>query len=791
MKKGILAALAALLLTLAVGFALGEEAEDLTSQIKFKSSASKFKYTQMTNGVYTNYWYTNKAKHNFLTFNAPAGKPIHALYLCFKDMPDAYEIQVPHGEGWRTVAEGDTACYHALFELKEGASAVRVYVPTNTRQVLGFNCVYAFGKGDLPDWVQRWEPPLTRADILFFAAHPDDDLIFYGGAIPTCVDAGRSVQMAYMTYSNTTRRSELLNALWSLGVRNYPVIGPFSDSYQKNVTAQYKRLGGEKKVEAWVRQVIDQVQPRVIVAQDLKGEYGHPMHQIIAETVARVDAQGGGWNAQKLYLHLYSENQFRYDWERPLDSFGGKTGIELADYAYRTFHVSQKASGMSVAETGVDYDNHVFGLYRSSVGPDEIGGDFFEHIFAAAQPAQAAAEPETADAEPEETLPDEEALPDEPDAEELTDAPEDIPAEDAPSEESVSLITLTNTDALPAGTDIPEEVSEPSEEAPEDAAEPAAPAPQTSAPAAQADSSLADYPELDGILPALNAKGFVDEGEFVWSSEEKGLYVYISPTLRVIIRRSYEQPDKKHPFYCFTAHIWSDVEAGELSSTVYSDPANPRKNPEFIGTIAQNSHLVFATSTDYYTYRAGQKKAKASYHVGIEVRNGEILWDDPNKKPPSMPNYETLAFYRDGHLESWLSTEKGAQAYIDEGAYDVYCFGPCLVRDGAFTDYVAHANESYNPRYAYGMIEPGHYVAMLCEGRLARSKGVQMAHLAQMLLDEGCQIAVNLDGGQTAVMCFMGVQLNQVVKTDPKGRKQVECLAFGRSDQVGTYKIEP
>ena len=169
MKKAFLAALAALLLALTVGFALAEEAEDLTSQIKFKSSGTKFKYTQMTNGVFTNYWYTHKAKHNYLIFNAPAGKPIQALYLCFKDMPDAYEIQVPHGEGWRTVAEGDTAYYHAVYELEEGASAVRVWVPSDTKQVLGFNCVWAFGKGELPAWVQRWEPSLTDVDILFFA----------------------------------------------------------------------------------------------------------------------------------------------------------------------------------------------------------------------------------------------------------------------------------------------------------------------------------------------------------------------------------------------------------------------------------------------------------------------------------------------------------------------------------------------------------------------------------------------------------------------------------------------
>ena len=43
---------------------------------------------------------------------------------------------------------------------------------------------------------------------------------------------------------------------------------------------------------------------------------------------------------------------------------------------------------------------------------------------------------------------------------------------------------------------------------------------------------------------------------------------------------------------------------------------------------------------------------------------------------------------------------------------------------------------------------------------------------------------MNLDGGQTAVMAFMGKQLNRVVKSDPKGRKETEILAFGTSAQV-------
>jgi exopolysaccharide biosynthesis protein len=155
-----------------------------------------------------------------------------------------------------------------------------------------------------------------------------------------------------------------------------------------------------------------------------------------------------------------------------------------------------------------------------------------------------------------------------------------------------------------------------------------------------------------------------------------------------------------------------------------------------------------------------------------------------------MPTYETLALYEDGHAESWSNPEKSAGEYIAEGATQVYTFGPCLVRDGELTDYVlTKANSSYNPRLAIGVAEDGHYIVIMCEGRVKRSKGTQMAYLAQLLLDRGCTVGVNLDGGQSAVIAFMGNQLNQVVKSDPYGREQADILAFGTSDQVGTFEM--
>ena len=305
-----------------------------------------------------------------------------------------------------------------------------------------------------------------------------------------------------------------------------------------------------------------------------------------------------------------------------------------------------------------------------------------------------------------------------------------------------------------------------------------------------------------GQVPAwaeitLNEKGFLDEGEYILEDPDNGHWMYVDASWRIQITRTYEtfeKVKKKDPaqaFYCFTAEIWCDVDSGTLPVTVFSNPQAPRTDPKFIRDIALEQQVVFATSTDYYTYRAGRAKKDKSYHVGIEIRNGEVLYDDPWVKSAKMPNYETLAIFADGHVESDASRDRGAESYLEEGATQVYTFGPCLVRDGQLTEYIATANRSNNPRHAFGMVEPGHYIDMICEGRvgksatMSRSTGVMMENLAQLMLDRGCQIAVNLDGGQTAVCAFMGKQLNRVVKTDPSGRKEVEIMAFGTSAQVG------
>lgn len=713
MKKWLIALLTLLALSLSVAFAA--EANDITEDCKFKVCSSGRKYTLMTDKKYTSYWESNKIKTPWIAITAPEGKPIAGLYVCFGNMPESWEIQTSDdGKDWFTAVPGDTRFLHAYIALPQPAQHVRLAVTSEKKTALRINDLFVLSEGDLPDWVQVWQPTEEKADILFLSTHPDDELIFFGGAIPTyAVEQQRKVVVAYFTRSNTTRSSELLNGLWHMGVRTYPVIGNFKDSYAKNLKAAYKSAGGKGKVNEWIVGLYRQYKPEVVVTQDTNGEYGHKQHMMIADAAQNCIALAanedeftastiayGTWQVKKLYLHLYPENQITFDWTVPLKSMNGATGIELAEEAY-TLHKTQASSGMSVTETGTKYDNRVFGLAFTTVGEDVRKDDFLENIY---------------------------------------DAPGSYDA------------AANNVEATPAPTEVPAYMAH---------------------------------------MPALNAKGFLDEGEYIYSSEDEGLWIYVSQTSKVIIQRKY---DATQPLTWFEADLYGDLDAGEMLRTVQNDPEKMGKVRVDATETAKKHNVVFAMNTDYYTYRVAVNNNR---HTGIVIRDGRILYDDPYTEKQvtnsMFPNLDMLAFMPDGSLKVYHSWEKTAQEFIDEGVQTVYSFGPYLLLDGKVSERAYANNENKNPRCAIGMVEPGHYVAIMCEGRLKRSAGVTISYLAKMMRAKGCQVAFNMDGGQTAVMVFMGKQLNQIGAYDggkTNSRPTSEVLGFGTSEQVGTYEVQ-
>lgn len=733
MRKWLTALLVTALLMCLATVALATEAMDITNECTFKTCASGIRYTQMTDKKFTSkLWTSKKIKTPWVEITAPSAFPMQGLYICFADMPKSWEIQFADESGdWMSSIEGDTRFLHTWVQFPQPAQRVRIIVTQEGNYELKIHEITAFGEGEIPDWVQRWEPTHEKADILFLAAHPDDELIFFGGAIPTyAVEQGRKVVVAYLTTSNITRQSELLNGLWAMGVRNYPILGNFRDHYDKTLKDAYKQTGGQLKVEQWLTEIYRKYQPEVVVTQDINnGEYGHKQHMVVADAAQNCIAYAaqdysvdetnddfldsymayGPWQVKKLYMHLWPENQLVFDWSVPLKSMGGRTGIELATEAYE-YHVTQHTSGYDVTETGAEYDNRVFGLAYTAVGEDVRKDDFLENIY-----------------------------------------------------DSVG--SFVEAPTTPAPTPVP-----------------------TAPPAYMA------------VLPELNESGYLDAGEpeFIYSSEDEGLWIYVSQTAKVIIERK-QNTDPSHPLTWFEAELWCDVENGETLQTVWNNPdpdVNVRvssKSHALIYNTATENHAVFAMNTDYFTYR---KVSKSAPKMGIVIRDGEIIYENPYTEAELskwlFPNLDMLAIYPDGNMTVHHSYEVTAQEFLDRGATTVYSFGPYLIKDGELSEKAYTSSDSNQPRCALGMVEPGHYVVILAEGRLKRSGGVDMEYLSKLMRNKGCQVAMNMDGGQTAVICFMGKQLNRIGvydgKTEP--RKTCEILVLGISDQVGVYEVQ-
>ena len=284
--------------------------------------------------------------------------------------------------------------------------------------------VFAFGEGEPPEYVHNWNAPLDKADLLLFSSHADDEQLFFAGILPYYAgELGYRVQVAYFTdhKNDPGRRHELLNGLWTVGVRNYPVINDYLDQYSETyegALANLKNQGyTEDDVIAYQTMLLRRFKPLVAIGHDLEGEYGHGQHKLNSgtlikavelaadETVYQDSAIGCGvWNTPKLYLHLYSENQIVMNWDIPLESFGGKTAFQVTQAGFDC-HKSQHytwfntwlngSSGTNTTAASISQHSPCnFGLYRSTVGEDINKNDFFENITTYAEQERIAAEDE-------------------------------------------------------------------------------------------------------------------------------------------------------------------------------------------------------------------------------------------------------------------------------------------------------------------------------------------------------------------------------------------------------------
>lgn len=303
-----------------------------------------------------------------------------------------------------------------------------------------------------------------------------------------------------------------------------------------------------------------------------------------------------------------------------------------------------------------------------------------------------------------------------------------------------------------------------------------------------AGSLLAENPSTEaGAFPVLNEAGFLDVGEYVYINEEAGVWRYVDDKLKVEIYRCTGKNAQGKNLTWYEAEVWSrEDESWRIFSNVEGKHMSTAAWPYI---VAQKNQAVLAISTDFAQNRYPRKDAS----VGIIIRNGKVFSEktrpaDSKKWPP----LDVLALYPDGNMEVYISDEHTAQEYLDMGVQTTLAFGPLLIRDGVRNDKdISTMNLGRNPRVAIGMVEKGHTFAMMLEGRHKGSAGAYLDFLADRMMEKGCTLAINLDGGETACMTFMGEQITYVggiSNKDAYARKTTELLGIGVSELVPKYE---
>jgi len=190
------------------------------------------------------------------------------------------------------------------------------------------------------------------------------------------------------------------------------------------------------------------------------------------------------------------------------------------------------------------------------------------------------------------------------------------------------------------------------------------------------------------------------------------------------------------------------------------DTFGGRNIVQTVSSMATAHEAIFAMNTDYASH----------YSSGLVIRNGIILrssWSDRN----------AIALLDTGSLVSFAEKSTTAQAMLEAGAWQLWSFGPVLIKDGVS---VASVNDGLdrdavnNPRSAMGMISPNHFVFVCVDGRTAASSGVDIEELADIMQTLGCTQAYNFDGGGSATMWFDGNVIN--IPSEGSERKVGDCV---------------
>ena len=372
--------------------ALADTAKDITSSCTLKAGSGRDSFRNCLDRNYKTYWSSGGGSGAWIEAEAPDGETASGVWMQWYDHPHAWAVLVPDENGtWKEASHTEGIYLSEYLPLPKGTKRFRIANASGTTRRFYLIELRIYSSGEKPPEIQQWTPPAEKADLLLIVAHPDDEVLWFGGTLPTYAgERNKICQICMMVPTLPARRLELLDCLWTCGVRNYPVWAKYADKFSDALDKQYKYWGKDsvyKIITGWIRRFM----PEVLLTHDVNGEYGHGAHRVCADAVMHCIQHAanpkkykdsfkeyGVWTVPKCYIHLYPKDVIDMDWRQPLEAFGGKTSFEIAEQGFRC-HVSQQSTRYVVEDSG-PWDNSLFGLYHTTVGPDDAKNDFFEHL---------------------------------------------------------------------------------------------------------------------------------------------------------------------------------------------------------------------------------------------------------------------------------------------------------------------------------------------------------------------------------------------------------------------------
>lgn len=713
---------------------------------------------------------------------------VQYVHLLFRAEDCKYVLQAFDTNGDCLYDVEHVSAFEQVLALPNGTASVKL-IAKSTLSVLEL-AVYA---EEFPSHLVSLVEPPERTDLLVVACTFDEVTELYGSLLAQYrLGYDAHVTVVILRTPFRYELDETVQALRTMGIDIFPYMMGFSDD--ENSTSRIKKQWG-KSVTEHLTEMLLQTRPTVIVTNGKKDDRSAYALEHLFEAIEASATADDPHTVQKVYA-VDASGQTVLSYETPLASADGQTAYEVATAAHNGME-SRAVFGSELPKS------QSFSVLSSKVGTDATGSDLFEQIPLAqrvrCRETLAVCTPEPTEPPTPEPTTEPTLTP--------TEQPED-PSKTGTSnfeeEESTGIATHITVSVCILGTGIViclllflalrkrfksamlwsalcaaaflcaaimtffllrVEEAKQTEETVTATAELTPTQTSTPTPTA-AESPKEDLGESEQTAPTPTPHPFAEhflpddaaEREYIEMDEDNGIWIYRNPTLAVEITRTLttiERNGEELPLAYYTAHIYMR-EYDSFRPSFASERQNGR-TVEYPETFLCREKPVLWITGDNMIHADTDLKG----HI---IRNGRLYHNSSDVASLAIDS-ETLSL-------RIVDVGVTANEVLDSGILNTYSFGPVLIRDGVPNENVRTDGKQSgiareNPRTGIGMVEPGHLVAIVVDGRQPEySVGVTFEEFIPLFQKEGCVLAYNLDGGVSACMCFLGKRVNHHAEND-------------------------